>query len=335
MASFAIVLMTMAVWELAAGRRVLVAGRGQRWLTNLTLLVLGIGVVRVLMPLSVVEIGNLGSTRGWGLFGLLGLPLGVATVVSVVALDLALYLQHVAFHHIKVLWRMHRVHHADPEFDVTTGLRFHPLEFIVSTFVKVAAVLALGAPAAAVVIFEILLNASSMFTHGNGGWTVRQVVHHLPDSHLNSFVRFKWALTEDQPVIKVYHEERWADLAGLPDHADRRVARPVGRAPPALGGPPESVGAEGARPRVRASRLRTAEVVGHNRRLRVAREAPPDPHPAVAGKNRLVLSTLRHRRFRGRSADAGCPPRCSFGLLQKPLRGSGKQPCSDRSCAMT
>ena len=167
MASFAIVLTTMAVWELVAGRRELATGRGQRWLTNLTLLVLGIGVVRVVMPLSVVEIANLASTRGWGLLRQLELPLGIAIVVSVVALDLALYLQHLAFHHIKVLWRMHRVHHADPEFDVTTGLRFHPLEFIVSAVVKVVAVLALGAPAAAVVIFEILLNASSMFTHGN------------------------------------------------------------------------------------------------------------------------------------------------------------------------
>ena len=167
MASFAIVLTTMAVWELVAGRRELATARGQRWLTNLALLVFGIGVVRVAMPLSIVEIAHLGSTRGWGLLRQLELPLGIAIVVSVVALDLALYLQHLAFHHIKVLWRMHRVHHADPEFDVTTGLRFHPLEFIVSAVVKVVAVLALGAPAAAVVIFEILLNASSMFTHGN------------------------------------------------------------------------------------------------------------------------------------------------------------------------
>ena len=165
--SFAVVFATMAAWEFVAGRRGLVAGRGARWPTNLTMLVLGIGVVRVLMPLTVVEIAGIGSSRGWGALGLLSLPRGVAMAFSVVALDLALYLQHLTFHHIPVLWRVHRVHHADPDFDVTTGLRFHPLEFIVSAIVKVVAVLIIGAPAGAVVIFEILLNVSSMFTHGN------------------------------------------------------------------------------------------------------------------------------------------------------------------------
>ena len=157
----------MAAWEFVAGRRGLVAGRGARWPTNLTMLVLGIGVVRVLMPLTVVEIAGIGSSRRWGVLGLLSLPPGVALAFSVVALDLALYLQHLTFHHIPVLWRVHRVHHADPDFDVTTGLRFHPLEFMVSAIVKVVAVLIIGAPAGAVVIFEILLNVSSMFTHGN------------------------------------------------------------------------------------------------------------------------------------------------------------------------
>ena len=165
--TFAVVFMAMAMWELAAGRRELMMGRGQRWPTNLAMLVFGVGVVRVMMPLTVVEIADLGHARGWGLCGLLALPLGVATVVSIVALDLALYLHHLVFHYIPVLWRVHRVHHADPEVDVTTGLRFHPVEFIASTVFKVAAVLALGAPAGAVVIFEILLNVSSMFTHGN------------------------------------------------------------------------------------------------------------------------------------------------------------------------
>ena len=165
--SFAVVFATMAAWEFVAGRRGLVAGRGARWPTNLTMLVLGIGVVRVLMPLTVVEIAGIGSSRRWGVLGLVSLPPGVAMAFSVVALDLALYLQHLTFHHIPVLWRVHRVHHADPDFDVTTGPRFHPLEFMVSAIVKVVAVLIIGAPAGAVVIFEILLNVSSMFTHGN------------------------------------------------------------------------------------------------------------------------------------------------------------------------
>lgn len=165
--AFAVVFTAMAVWELAAGRRDFVVGRGRRWPTNLTLLVLGIGFVRVMMPLSVVEIAALGRAHAWGVLASLSLPLEISISVSLVALDCALYLQHVAFHHISVLWRVHRVHHSDSEFDVTTGLRFHPVEFIVSTIVKVAAVLALGSPPEAVVIFEVLLNVSSMFTHGN------------------------------------------------------------------------------------------------------------------------------------------------------------------------
>ena len=159
--SFAVVFATMAAWEFVAGRRGLVAGRGARWPTNLTMLVLGIGVVRVLMPLTVVEIAGIGSSRRWGVLGLLSLPPGVAMAFSVVALDLALYLQHLTFHHIPVLWRVHRVHHADPDFDVTTGLRFHPLEFMVSAIVKVVAVLIIGAPAGAVARSTSIVSVSA------------------------------------------------------------------------------------------------------------------------------------------------------------------------------
>ena len=202
--SFAVVFATMAAWEFVAGRRGLVAGRGARWPTNLTMLVLGIGVVRVLMPLTVVEIAGIGSSRRWGVLGLLSLPPGVAMAFSVVALDLALYLQHLTFHHIPVLWRVHRVHHADPDFDVTTGLRFHPLEFMVSAIVKVVAVLIIGAPAGAVVIFEILLNVSSMFTHGNVSLpasvdTAARWLFVTPDMHRihHSVEGMPWCTTRD------------------------------------------------------------------------------------------------------------------------------------------
>jgi sterol desaturase/sphingolipid hydroxylase (fatty acid hydroxylase superfamily) len=107
------------------------------------------------------------ETRGWGLFNLMAVPAWVGVVSSVVVLDLAIYLQHVLFHAVPVLWRLHRMHHADLEFDVSTGLRFHPLEILLSMLIKFTVIVALGAPAVAVLIFEVLLNATSMFNHGN------------------------------------------------------------------------------------------------------------------------------------------------------------------------
>ncbi|MGE0630234.1 MAG: sterol desaturase family protein [Hyphomicrobiaceae bacterium] len=105
--------------------------------------------------------------RGWGLFNVIGAPMWLAFIVSVLALDLAIYLQHVMFHAVPALWRLHRMHHADLEFDVTTGLRFHPVEILLSMGIKLAVVAALGPPAAAVLVFEVLLNATAMFNHSN------------------------------------------------------------------------------------------------------------------------------------------------------------------------
>jgi sterol desaturase/sphingolipid hydroxylase (fatty acid hydroxylase superfamily) len=105
--------------------------------------------------------------HGWGLFHLLALPYWAALVLGVIALDLTIYGQHVVFHHVPWLWRLHRMHHADLDIDVTTGARFHPLEIVLSLAIKMAAVAALGVPAEAVVIFEVLLNATSMFNHSN------------------------------------------------------------------------------------------------------------------------------------------------------------------------
>jgi sterol desaturase/sphingolipid hydroxylase (fatty acid hydroxylase superfamily) len=108
-----------------------------------------------------------GVERGWGLFPMLGPPAWAAIVIGVVALDLVIYAQHRVFHYVPVLWRLHRMHHADLDVDVTTGVRFHPLEILLSLVIKIAAVVALGVPAVAVLIFEVLLNATSMFNHSN------------------------------------------------------------------------------------------------------------------------------------------------------------------------
>ncbi len=104
---------------------------------------------------------------GWGLFNVVAVPFVAATLVSVVLLDLAIYLQHVLFHAVPVLWRLHRMHHADLDIDVTTGVRFHPVEILLSLLIKFAVIALLGAPALAVLIFEVLLNATSMFNHSN------------------------------------------------------------------------------------------------------------------------------------------------------------------------
>jgi sterol desaturase/sphingolipid hydroxylase (fatty acid hydroxylase superfamily) len=167
LAAFGSVLVLMAMWELAAPRRQQAAERVLRWPSNFGIVLLDILLVRILFPMTAIGLAMLGEARGWGLFNLAPLPGWIAVIASVILLDLAIYLQHVLFHAVPALWRLHRMHHADLVFDVTTGLRFHPLEILLSTLIKLAAVAALGAPALAVLIFEVLLNATSMFNHGN------------------------------------------------------------------------------------------------------------------------------------------------------------------------
>jgi sterol desaturase/sphingolipid hydroxylase (fatty acid hydroxylase superfamily) len=162
----------MALWEVAAPRRHRSLGRLWRWPSNLGVTALNAIIIRFLFPAIAVAVAGIGELENWGAFN--NLPVSfdpylpwAAIVPSVILLDLAIYLQHVMFHAIPALWRLHRMHHADLDIDVTTGARFHPLEIIMSLFVKIAAVAAIGPPPQAVVIFEVLLNATSMFNHGN------------------------------------------------------------------------------------------------------------------------------------------------------------------------
>jgi len=161
------VLVLMALWEALAPRRPQSIGRFVRWPNNLGLVVLNTIVLRLLFPLAGVGIAFLAHTKGWGLFNFVPAPAWVAIPMAVLLLDLTIYGQHVMFHAMPLLWRLHRMHHADLEFDVTTGLRFHPGEIVVSMLIKLAAVLVLGAAPVAVLIFEVALNATSMFNHGN------------------------------------------------------------------------------------------------------------------------------------------------------------------------
>jgi sterol desaturase/sphingolipid hydroxylase (fatty acid hydroxylase superfamily) len=167
LAMFAGVFVVMAVWELLAPRRPQAVARNWRWPNNLGVVALDVLLVRVLLPITAVGLALIAEAHGIGLFNMIALPTWASIVISVILLDLAIYLQHVLFHAVPALWRLHRMHHADLEFDVTTGLRFHPIEILLSTGIKLVVVAALGTPAAAVLIFEVLLNATSMFNHSN------------------------------------------------------------------------------------------------------------------------------------------------------------------------
>ncbi len=165
--AFLCVLGVMALWEALAPRRMLTVSKSVRWANNLGLVALNSILVRFAFPLAATGVAALAAHRGWGLLNNLDAPYWFAVLASVVALDLAIYFQHVMLHAIPALWRLHRMHHADLDFDVTTGARFHPLEIALSMLVKFAAIVVIGAPAVAVMAFEVLLNATTMFNHGN------------------------------------------------------------------------------------------------------------------------------------------------------------------------
>src|SRR6185436_7476914 len=153
--------------ELAAPRRRQLVSRQTRWPSNLGLLLVDVTVLRLLVPGATVAVALMAEARGWGFLNVPAMPAVLAFVVGVLLLDLVIYFQHVTFHAVPALWRLHRVHHADLDFDVTTGTRFHPVEILISTGVKCAAVAAIGAPVLAVLLFEVLLNATAMFNHAN------------------------------------------------------------------------------------------------------------------------------------------------------------------------
>jgi sterol desaturase/sphingolipid hydroxylase (fatty acid hydroxylase superfamily) len=240
--AYAVVFAAMALWEWWAPRRKLMAGRKPRWAGNLGILAIDIVAVRLLIPTTAVAVALVAAGQGWGLFHLMGLPYWAALIVGVVALDLTIYLQHVVFHYVPWLWRLHRMHHADVDIDVTTGLRFHPLEILLSLGIKIVAVLALGVPALAVLIFEVLLNATSMFNHSNvrlpprldriARWIVvtpqmHQVHHSVERAETDS--NFGFNLPWWDRLFGTYRAEPKAGekhvVIGLPDFRDAKEQR--------------------------------------------------------------------------------------------------------------
>lgn len=161
------ILTTMALWEILAPKRALTVSKAVRWTNNLGLVFFNSFLLRLIFPAAAVGMAAFVSAQGWGIINYYEAPFWLAVIVSVVILDFIIYLQHVMVHAIPALWRLHRVHHADLDIDVTTGARFHPIEIILSMLIKFATIVVLGPPVVAVVIFEVLLNATAMFNHGN------------------------------------------------------------------------------------------------------------------------------------------------------------------------
>jgi sterol desaturase/sphingolipid hydroxylase (fatty acid hydroxylase superfamily) len=161
------ILALVGLWELVAPRRALTVSKAWRWTSNLGLVVINSVVLRLIFPLAAVGVAAFCAENGWGLLNHFRVPYAIAVPLAVIALDFVIWLQHVMVHAVPVFWRLHRVHHADPDFDLTTGVRFHPIEIMLSMLIKFATIVVLGPPVLAVVIFEVLLNASAMFNHGN------------------------------------------------------------------------------------------------------------------------------------------------------------------------
>ncbi len=195
---FALMLILMMCWEALAPARQDPVGRKQRWRTNLLMLLSGTVLLRLAAPVSLVALASYCQQHQLGLLPQLPLPFWLQVLVTLILLDMLIYWQHRLFHQVPLLWRLHQIHHADPHIDSTSGLRFHPLEILLSYLIKLVAVVALGAPALAVIVFEIILNASAIFNHSN----IR-----LP-------AKIEWPLRTlivTQQMHRIHHSQRLAE----------------------------------------------------------------------------------------------------------------------------
>ena len=233
----------IGAWEIVAPRRALTLSKAQRWSANLGLVALNTVLLRLIFPLAGAGMAAFCAENGWGMLNHFQVPAILAVPLAVIALDFVIWLQHVMVHAVPLFWRLHRVHHADPDYDVTTGARFHPIEIVLSMLIKFATIVVLGPPVVAVVIFEVLLNATAMFNHGNIGLpatldrVLRRVlvtpdmhrVHHsIQDDETNS--NFGFNLPWWDRLFGTYRDQPRAGqlgmVIGIRDHADpREVAR--------------------------------------------------------------------------------------------------------------
>jgi sterol desaturase/sphingolipid hydroxylase (fatty acid hydroxylase superfamily) len=167
LAAFAVVFALVALWEVLAPRRTLTVSKALRWANNVGLVALNTVLLRLAFPLAAAGLAAFAAGHGWGVLNHFEVPFWLAVPVAVIAMDFVIWLQHVMVHAVPALWRLHQVHHADLDYDLTTGARFHPIEIALSMLIKFATITVLGPPVLAVVIFEVLLNATAMFNHGN------------------------------------------------------------------------------------------------------------------------------------------------------------------------
>ena len=165
--SFVLIFILVAFWEIRAPRRTLTTSKKRRWFYNLSIIAINPVLLRLVFPVLAIGMAQKAQANEWGLLNHFGSPSVIAIVVGIVAMDLVIYLQHVMFHAVPTLWRLHMVHHADLDYDLTTGLRFHPVEIVLSMILKITIIVALGPPVASVIAFEIILNGMAMFNHGN------------------------------------------------------------------------------------------------------------------------------------------------------------------------
>jgi sterol desaturase/sphingolipid hydroxylase (fatty acid hydroxylase superfamily) len=225
---FAGLLVLLALFEALLPRRAQKIARSRRWPANLGIALVNTIVVRVLFPITAVGAALAFEARGGGLINLAAIPDWLAVVLGFLVLDLAIYGQHIVFHKLPLLWRLHRMHHADLDVDVTTGLRFHPFEILISLAIKIAVVIALGVPAVAVLVFEVVLNAISMFNHANAAmprWLDRLIrlvvvtpdmhrVHHSVKRH-ETDSNFGFNLPWWDRLFRTYRAEPEAGHAGM------------------------------------------------------------------------------------------------------------------------
>jgi len=218
----------MAVWEIIAPRRALTVSKALRWANNLGLVFFNSFIVRLVFPAAAVGVAAFAAEQGWGLLNYYSLPFTLSIILSIIAMDFIIYLQHVLVHAVPVLWRLHRVHHADLDYDVTTGARFHTIEIILSMLIKFATIVVLGPPVVAVIMFEVVLNAMAMFNHGNVGlprtldtllrWFIvtpdmHRVHHSIEDDEANS--NFGFNLSWWDRLFGTYRDQPRAGHQGM------------------------------------------------------------------------------------------------------------------------
>ncbi len=221
-------LVLIATWEIIAPRRALTVSKAIRWVNNLGLVFFNSFILRLIFPAAAVGMASFAAEQGWGLLNYYSLPLTLSILLSIIVMDFIIYLQHVMVHAVPLLWRLHRVHHADLDYDVTTGARFHTLEIILSMLIKFAVIVVLGPPVVAVILFEVILNAMAMFNHGNVGlpapidkvlrWLLvtpdmHRVHHSIEDDETNS--NFGFNLSWWDRLFGTYRDQPRAGHQGM------------------------------------------------------------------------------------------------------------------------